>query len=79
MYRGEELWRITNGGRKVAKNIRPSGRTAVLDFLYGPGSATLEEIAIHCYGGNGQAARMELKRLARQRLVESGGGGGMPG
>ena len=74
MYRGEEIWRITSAGKRVAKNIRPSGRVEVLDFLYGPGSATLEEIALHCYGGRGDRARIDLKRLARQRLVEGSGG-----
>jgi len=75
MHRGNDLWRITNAGRRVAKNIRPSGRNAVLDFLYGPGSATTEEIAVQCFGGNGGAARMELRKLQRSRLVDGVSGG----
>ena len=70
MYRGNSLYRITNVGRKLVRNIRPGNRNVVLDFIYPGGSATLEDVASNCFNGSGSRARMALRQLERKGLVE---------
>lgn len=70
MYKGNSLYRITNVGRKLVRNIRPANRNTVLDFIYPSGSATLEDVANNCFGGSGSRARMALRKLERKGLVE---------
>ncbi len=70
MYKGDSLYRITSIGRKVVKGSRPYNRNDVLDFIYPGGTASVESVATHCFGGDGMKARMALRRLERKRLVE---------
>lgn len=70
MYRGNSLYRITNVGKKLVRNIRPANRNAVLDFIYPSGSATLEDVANNCFNGSGSRARIALRKLERKGLVE---------
>jgi hypothetical protein len=70
MYNGDALYRITATGKKIVKSSGPNGRDTVLDFIYPGGTASVESVATHCFGGSGMKARMALRRLERHRLVE---------
>ena len=41
----DKVYRLTSKGRKVARNVLPSKRDPVLDFLYNNGSGTAVDIA----------------------------------
>ena len=70
MYKGDSLYRITSVGRKIVKGARSYNRNEVLDFIYPGGTASVESVAAHCFGGDGMRARMALRRLERKGLVE---------
>jgi len=72
MYKGSAIYRLTFLGKKIARGVRPSNREAALDYLYSSTGRTssLEDIALHCFGGNGPRARVILNKLERRGLVE---------
>jgi DNA-binding PadR family transcriptional regulator len=41
----EKVYRLTSKGRKVARNVLPSKRDSILDFLYNNGSGTAVDIS----------------------------------
>lgn len=41
----EKVYRLTSKGRKVARNVLPSKRDIILDFLYNNGSGTAVDIS----------------------------------
>ena len=41
----EKVYRLTSKGRKVARNVLPSKRDVILDFLYNNGSGNATDIS----------------------------------
>lgn len=72
MYKGSAIYRLTFLGKKIARSVRPSNRESAIDYLYSSTGRTssLEDLALHCFGGNGSRARITLSRLERRGLVE---------